>query len=830
YRLLTGRVPNQEWFDSRKSLPELFQMLGKRDPELPSSFLRSRGEIQGASPPKGTRDRDWIEPIAGDLDWIVAKCLENRPEDRYPSAAALADDLRRHLADQPVLARPPSRRDRVAKWVRRNRTLVAAASVVFATLTLGLAGTVGFALDAHVAKRRADNAADQANANARRATRNAARADANRQQALDAVQQYFMVAATEDLLDQPGLQPLRERLLSRALEFYERLGDGDGDDASLSQWVDARCRHAVLLKKLGRRDDALQQLQLAEEQAALAVQQIDPNATPAERFDVFINVARVSYLLGLQYSNRSEHNQAESHFNDALQWLENPPAWAANIDPLQPRSEFDSRTPRTVQAVLTANVFDSLSRLAQTRGQSEASMEYNQAGIQAISALGVDADDYTVRANLADLIEAPTQQLPREEAIERLGRVIEIRRRIVQQTPASLSDRASLARVAENLAWEIWREQPERAKALFTESEQLLEALHRSNPAVKSYRLDLARALDLHAFASHQWSLQDNDLDRRKEGMNKALGLYRRAEKLLLKNDPAYVEGTDVLLDASKIDESDNPQLLAMIYNGIALIDRDLNRPDASEAAFLAALEIQTALMQRYPDRLKLHLDTSGTLHNLGRMFEYFAQYRKAADYFRRALVTRDRLREEYSTSVQVEFFRASSVLSMGTSVLMTGDPEYIAQHYRPVTPVVQPVVRGSGRLTELNLREAKLLDRMRQLNASLYQPIELDDLRRELDAIEMFIAADASDGKIDGVNLLAGQLLAAMSQPQDPSKPQDSATGTSPTKLPADVRNEAWSCARQWVQRCIDEQVISAEEVLSDPLLGQLLSPEAGS
>jgi WD40 repeat protein len=83
------------------------------------------------------------EPLLkGDLDWIILKALEKEPARRYRSADELADDLRRYLHDQPVLATPPSRRYLMGKFVRRHRVGVAAGlAVALAVLVGGITST-----------------------------------------------------------------------------------------------------------------------------------------------------------------------------------------------------------------------------------------------------------------------------------------------------------------------------------------------------------------------------------------------------------------------------------------------------------------------------------------------------------------------------------------------------------------------------------------------------------------------------------------------------------------------------------------------------------------
>jgi serine/threonine protein kinase/Flp pilus assembly protein TadD len=140
YELLTGQTP----FDSRTLLRSGFdalrRALAELEPPPPSVRWAALGE-NDRSATAGARGLDSIRlerELRGDLDWIVLKCLEKERARRYATANGLAADLQRYLDDEPVVARPPSRRDRFAKLVRRHKFAFAAAGGVFAALVFGL--------------------------------------------------------------------------------------------------------------------------------------------------------------------------------------------------------------------------------------------------------------------------------------------------------------------------------------------------------------------------------------------------------------------------------------------------------------------------------------------------------------------------------------------------------------------------------------------------------------------------------------------------------------------------------------------------------------------
>jgi serine/threonine-protein kinase len=102
-------------------------------------------------PPLASRtvaDATRARVLKGDLDNIIAKSLRKVPLERYTSAEALAQDLRRYLADEPVQAQPPSLAYRAYKFVRRNRLAVAASALAVLALTVGTVVASWSALEA----------------------------------------------------------------------------------------------------------------------------------------------------------------------------------------------------------------------------------------------------------------------------------------------------------------------------------------------------------------------------------------------------------------------------------------------------------------------------------------------------------------------------------------------------------------------------------------------------------------------------------------------------------------------------------------------------------
>jgi serine/threonine protein kinase len=137
YELLTGTLPFDGTTLRQKGLDEIRRVIREVEPPRPSTRITQRGPASL----EAAKNRDSVPArlasrLRGDLDWITMKALEKERTRRYDTVTGLANDVRRHLHDEPVLAGRPGAVYRTKKFVRRHRFGVAAASVfVFLLVT-----------------------------------------------------------------------------------------------------------------------------------------------------------------------------------------------------------------------------------------------------------------------------------------------------------------------------------------------------------------------------------------------------------------------------------------------------------------------------------------------------------------------------------------------------------------------------------------------------------------------------------------------------------------------------------------------------------------------
>ncbi len=140
YELLAGITP----FDAKELMSQDIDSMRKtireKEPQRPSTRLATLGadQLTTTAERRSADTSKLLHQLQGDLDWIVMKCLEKDRQRRYDTANGLAADLKRHLDNEPVLARPPSAAYKFQKAFRRNKLVFSAAAAVAVALILGV--------------------------------------------------------------------------------------------------------------------------------------------------------------------------------------------------------------------------------------------------------------------------------------------------------------------------------------------------------------------------------------------------------------------------------------------------------------------------------------------------------------------------------------------------------------------------------------------------------------------------------------------------------------------------------------------------------------------
>jgi non-specific serine/threonine protein kinase/serine/threonine-protein kinase len=271
YELLAGVRPFDAADLKALGFLELLRRIRETDPPRPS---------QRAEPTQSRR-------LRGDLDWIVMKAIEKDRTRRYVSPHEMAEDVRRHLMNQPVLAGPPSKAYRLKKLVRRHRATVAAATLAVIAL---VAGSV-------VATTQA--------VRARRAER-AARADAETARQVS----EFLVELFE--VSDPGVA---RGTTVTARELLDRGAARMKDELAGQPLVQARLQTLVgeINRKLGSFDAARPLLEqaLATRESVLGVS--DPESV------------RTLHALARLHGDQGDFAKAEALFREAMERVDSAP-------------------------------------------------------------------------------------------------------------------------------------------------------------------------------------------------------------------------------------------------------------------------------------------------------------------------------------------------------------------------------------------------------------------------------------------------------------------------------------------------------------------------
>jgi tetratricopeptide (TPR) repeat protein len=494
YELLTGAPP----------------VAGKGTFEIVTNVIAGR-----ITPP---RERSAWVPAA--LEAVCLKALRTEPPARYASADALADDVQRYLDDEPVAAHRPPLGERLGRWARRHRALVRtaiAAGALALVATAAVAVVVylnGIQLDgerraavqaadaaraaglvaqqradeARAARAQADRSADEARAAEALAARRADEAQAALRASVRAVDDSLVRLGGPEFKLLPGLQPVQKELLERAAAGCDALlALAPNDPAVLAEVGKVRLHLAEVAVDIDGEEHAVAVLT-----AARAFQERRVAVAPAD-LDARFDLAATHFLLAVRRSRTNDLKATSDSLRAALTAYE---ALAAD-----PRVTADRPQHLRCRARLGLTHIQ-IGQWARAAGRAETEVfAALSAGLDHLSA-AYDADPadgefvFLLAQGLID-----TGQIARGyKRLDLARREFATVRRVLSAAPAEVAARPKVRQLlgnAYNLGHlvELADEHVEEAINLLIQSVDIRMKLHRENPAVVSYKADLASAL-----------------------------------------------------------------------------------------------------------------------------------------------------------------------------------------------------------------------------------------------------------------------------------------------------------------------------------------------
>ncbi len=220
--------------------------------------------------------------LRGDLDTIVAKALKKAPAERYANAAALADDLKRWLAHEPIAARPDSRSYRLLKFLRRHRLGVAAGSLAGLSLAVGIALALWKGQEAQQQRVQAEGLIE------------------------------FMLGDLRKKLEPVGRLDVLDAVGDKALDYYARQDLARSDADSLGRRARALHLMGEIAEKRGQMAEAEQRFKQAADSTAELLAR-DPKNTQR-----LFDHAQSSYWVGYAAWQQRRLPEAEARFQRYL--------------------------------------------------------------------------------------------------------------------------------------------------------------------------------------------------------------------------------------------------------------------------------------------------------------------------------------------------------------------------------------------------------------------------------------------------------------------------------------------------------------------------------
>lgn len=279
----------------------LYCLLCGQAPFSPSNVEDTLAKVQRGDfpPPRGIQ-----ETVPRALEAVCLKAMALAPSGRYASALELAGEVERWLADEPVAVYAEPWRTRLGRWARRHRPLLAGTVALLLTAVAGLlVGLVAVRVEQVQTARERDLA-----------KANLQRAEENLDLAKKAVDDCYILATENPLLQQESFRSIRDLLLEKALPYYQDFRAQRQDDDRIQAGLAWNLiRVGDITREIGREREAL----AAYEQAAgllkaLAAEQPDDPRYPIELAFIYNNLGLLKQKAGQRTAAGQFYEQARS--------------------------------------------------------------------------------------------------------------------------------------------------------------------------------------------------------------------------------------------------------------------------------------------------------------------------------------------------------------------------------------------------------------------------------------------------------------------------------------------------------------------------------------
>jgi serine/threonine-protein kinase len=624
YELLTGRPP----FRGETPLDTVIQVVSGEP--VPPSRLQ----------PKVSRE----------LETICLKCLEKSPASRYSSALALAEDLARGRAGEPILARPVGPVVRLGKLARRRPAVAGLLAGLVAVVTTAFALIVWQLQRVEEQRRAANTNAAQARLNAAEAQGNAKRArheaaakaralaaeQKARRQAFAALRSMTVEVVERKFAQGAALTTDDRAFLRGVIQQFDAFAQIQGDEAdSRAVRAEGRLRVGSIRYTLGE----LKEAEKDYEQALHIYQQLAADFPSRPEFRLAL--ASSHNKRGLLLSDTGRFAEAEKDYDQALSIRKKLAADFPN------QSEFRRKL---------ASSHNNRGNLLRATGRlQDARKDYDQAlSIQKRLAAEVPSrpefrEDLALSQNNRASLLRDMYRL--KEAENDFDQAITIQKRLAADFPSRPEFGAALARSHSNRAT-LLRDAGRLAEAGkdYEQALRIYRELAADFPSHLEFRQGLARSHYSRGILLYATGW----LQEGKKNWNEALAIYKR-------------------LAADFPSRPDFRQELARCHNARANLLSDRGRPKEAENDYDQAVRIYIQLAAEVPSRPEFRLELASSHNNRGNLLRATGRLQDAREDYDRALGIYKRLAAEFASRREFRQQMALSHNNRGDLLRATG-------------------------------------------------------------------------------------------------------------------------------------------------------------